>query len=146
MAALMTEAKSSIQIAEAPNFTRKRRSQRIHIAIPIVAQMKNENLLLEEITKTVRVSAHGCLIHLKAQLERGQQILLINPATTESVTCIVSFLGKCDGESTEVGLEFAQAFPLCWRIHFPPEDWNSEDRKLPDAIRVPPPSGSCPGR
>jgi hypothetical protein len=65
----------------------------------------------------------------------GRQVFLVNPATREEMACTVNFLGKKDGEPTEVGLEFVQPAPFFWRIHFPPEDWNPEDRKLPSPTR-----------
>jgi hypothetical protein len=102
--------------------------------MPVIVRAKIGNLLLEEAAKTLRVNAHGCLIYLTAQLERGQEASLVNPATQEQVTCTVNFLGRKDGEQMEVGLEFMQPSPFFWRIHFPPEDWNPEDRKLPTAV------------
>jgi hypothetical protein len=71
---------------------------------------------------------------LTTELELGQKACLLNPVTREEVTCTVNFVGKKEGEQMEVGLEFNQPSPLFWRIHFPPEDWNPDDRKLPGAV------------
>jgi len=127
----MTETKSSIEVTEGGTATRKRRSKRIHIAMPVIVRATSGNLPLEEATKTLRVNAHGCLICLTSRLALGQQVSLVNPATREEVACKVNFVGKEEREATEVGLEFTYPSPLFWRIHFPPEDWNPEDRKLP---------------
>jgi len=118
----------------------KRRSKRIHIAIPVIVRFENGKAPIEERTRTVRVNAHGCSVRLMAPLETAQRVSLFNSATEEEVVCTVNFLGKKTGEPTEVGLEFAQPSPLFWRIHFPPEGWNPEDRKLPTTAA----SLSCP--
>jgi len=80
----------------------KRRSKRIHIAIPVVVRAKIADRPIEEPTTTLRVNAHGCLVYLSVQ--------------------------------PEVGLEFRQPSPFFWQMHFPPEDWNTDERKLPTAI------------
>jgi hypothetical protein len=132
------ETKSPADGAEAAAYARKRRSKRIHIATPVIVSAKSGSLSLQEPTTTLQVNAHGCLVILTAPLQAGQQVTLANPATNERTECTVSFVGKKDGMATEIGLEFSQPSPFFWRIHFPPEDWNPEDRKLPSA--VPPPS------
>jgi hypothetical protein len=130
----MTETKASIEGSEAGTAIGKRRSSRIYIAMPVLFRAQIGNVLLEETTKTLRVNAHGCLIHLTALVERGQEASVVNLATQEQVTCKVNFLDKKEGDQTEVGLEFTQPSPLFWHIHFPPEDWNPGDRKLPTAV------------
>ena len=134
LAIRMTETKSTIEVAEGGIATRKRRSKRIHIAMPVVVRATNGDRPIEEATKTLRVNAHGCLLYLATNVQMGRQVFLVNPATREEIACTVNFLGKKDGEATEVGLEFIQPAPFFWRIHFPPEDWNPEDRKLPAAV------------
>ena len=131
LAIRMTETKSTIEVAEGGIATRKRRSKRIHIAMPVIVRATNGDRPLEEATKTLRVNANGCLLYLITTLQMGRQVFLVNPSTREEIACTVNFLGKKDGEPTEVGLEFIHPAPFFWRIHFPPEDWNPEDRKLP---------------
>jgi hypothetical protein len=131
----MMDTKSQIEVAEGGITTRKRRSKRIHIAMPVIVRANNGERPIEEVTKTLRVNAHGCLLYLITTLQMGRQVFLVNPATREEIACTVNFLGKKDGEATEVGLEFIQPAPFFWRIHFPPEDWNPEDRKLPSPTR-----------
>lgn len=127
----MMDTKSQIEVAEGGIPTRKRRSKRIHIAMPVTVRATNGERPIEEATKTLRVNAHGCLLFLATDVQMGRQVFLVNPATREEIACTVNFLGKKDGEATEVGLEFVHPAPFFWRIHFPPEDWNPEDRKLP---------------
>ena len=131
LAIRMTETKSQLEVVEGGITARKRRSKRIHIAMPVIVRATSGDRPLEEATKTLRVNAHGCLLCLITTLQMGHQVFLVNPATREEVACTVNFLGKKDGEATEVGLEFIHPSPFFWRIHFPPEDWNPEDRKLP---------------
>jgi hypothetical protein len=132
----MTETKSTEESPELHTGARRRRSKRIHIAIPVVVRATSEALPVNESTRTLLVNAHGCLVTLAARLETGQQVYLVNPATKEEALCTVTFLGKKEGEAAEVGLEFKQPSPFFWRIHFPPEDWNPEDRKLPQSASV----------
>ena len=112
----------------------KRRSKRIHIAIPVVVRAKIADRPIEEPTATLRVNAHGCLVYLSFQPEAGQEVCLVNPVTQEQAVCTVNFVAKRDARQTEVGLEFKQPSPFFWQMHFPPEDWNPEERKLPTAV------------
>jgi hypothetical protein len=118
----------------------KRRSQRIHLTMPVVVRGKIGATRFEERTNTVTVNAHGCMLHLKAQVTRGQEVSIVNPVTIEEVPCVVIFLGKKDGDKLEVGIEFSEPSALFWRVNFPPEDWNPEERKRPaSSIRPPSP-------
>jgi hypothetical protein len=112
----------------------KRRSKRIHIAIPVVVRAKIAGRPIEEPTTTLRVNAHGCLVYLSVQPEAGQEVCLVNPVTQEQAVCTVNFVAKRDATQTEVGLEFREPSPFFWQMHFPPEDWNPEERKLPTAV------------
>jgi hypothetical protein len=75
-----------------------------------------------------------CYEHLSVQPEAGQEVCLVNTVTQEQVECTVNFVAKRDARQTEVGLEFKQPSPFFWQMHFPPEDWNPDERKLPTAI------------
>jgi hypothetical protein len=112
----------------------KRRSKRIHIAIPVVVRAKIADRSIEEPTTTLRVNAHGCLVYLSVQPEVGQEVSLVNTVTQEQAECTVNFVAKRDAAQTEVGLEFTQPSPFFWQMHFPPEDWNPDERKLPTAV------------
>ena len=129
----MTDLKPPVE-APTAGAAAKRRSKRIHIAIPVVVRAKIAGRPIEEPATTVRVNAHGCLVHLNFQPEVGQGVSLVNTVTREQVICTVNFVARRDAAKTEVGLEFTQASPFFWQMHFPPEDWNPEERKLPTAI------------
>jgi hypothetical protein len=144
----MAETKPLAHSAATEGSSERRRTQRVQIAMPVIVRCKEGKHPFDEKTQTVSVNANGCLIRLQATVVRGQQVSLINPNTTEELPCAVIFLGKKDGGKTEVGLEFAEASPLFWRISFPPEDWDPSERKrattpsqLPGAPRRPNPPG-----
>ena len=109
----------------------RRRTQRVQIAMPVIVRNKEAKAGFEEKTHTVSVNANGCLVKLQAQVSRTQRVFLVNPQTTEELPCTVMFIGKKDGGKFEVGLEFAEASPIFWRISFPPEDWDPAERKRP---------------
>ena len=114
----------------------RRRTQRVQIAMPVIVRSRDAKPPFEEKAHTVSVNANGCLVKVQAPLLRAQKILIVNPNTTEELPCTVMFVGKKDGGKTEVGLEFAEASPLFWRISFPPEDWDPSERKRPTTAGV----------
>lgn len=117
---------------------RRRRSQRVQIAIPVLVRGKSGSQPFDETAQTVLVSAHGCMVRLSATVVRAQPILIVNAKTAEEMPCEVAFVGKKDAEGkADVGISFAELAPLFWKISFPPEDWNLSERKLPGAPRQP---------
>jgi hypothetical protein len=126
-----------------------RRTQRVQISMPVMVRGHK----FQENTSTVAVNAHGCLVLLKAIVQKDQEIFLINPKTAEELPGRVVSLGKPEEGKTPVAVEFAEASPLFWRINFPPEDWfTSAERKRPGASgNAPrpgqnPPASTAPGR
>jgi hypothetical protein len=109
----------------------KRRSRRVQITMPVAVRWKRAAESMEERGLTVAVSAHGCMLHVAAKLERGEQVTIVNIATSEQQLCTVTFLGPTDSGKAETGLEFLEPCPQFWRMHFPPDDWDPADRKLP---------------
>jgi PilZ domain len=110
-------------------YAEKRRTQRVRIAMPVIIRGKHGNQSFEEATATVSVSAHGCMVHLDAQVGRAQHLTIVNKNTMEELLCRVSYLGQGERGRQEVGLEFAEVAPRFWKIAFPPDDWNPADRK-----------------
>jgi len=125
----MTDAKSAAPNPAGDGASERRRTHRIQISMPIIVRGKSGNLAFEEKTKTASVNANGCMVHLEAGVLRMQPVSIVNPKTAEELPCTVTFIGQQEGTKTEVGLEFAEASPLFWRIAFPPEDWNPAERK-----------------
>jgi PilZ domain len=130
------------------NGPERRRSHRVQISMPIMVRGQGAKKFQEE-TRTISVSAHGCLLRLATAVDRLQEISIINPKTAEELPCTVTFVGQKEGDTAEVGVEFAEASPLFWRIAFPPENWDPSERKRPNlsAHRPPPPApGAQPQR
>jgi hypothetical protein len=118
----------------------QRRTQRVQIAMPIRVSGSTRGIPFDELTETVTVSAHGCLVHLKAAIVQLQELLIVNPATQQQVHGSVVFIGE-ESHPPEIGIEFAAPSPLFWGITFPPENWNPAERKLPtNAARQPAPA------
>jgi hypothetical protein len=115
------------------DYRERRRSQRVQLTIPVIVRGKTRGAEFEEHTSTVSVSANGCLLQLRRPVERGQDVHLVNPQTTEELPCRVVYSGTREKGKSEVGLEFIEASPLFWRVAFPPADWDPKDRKLPPA-------------
>jgi len=108
--------------------TPARRTQRVQISMPLLVRGKG----FQEVTSTVAVNAHGCLVLLKASVSRDQQISLINPKTAEELPGKVVSFGKPEEGKVPVGVEFIEPSPLFWQINFPPDDWlTSAERKRP---------------
>ena len=120
-----TPAASSDQAAD------RRRSMRVHLAMPIIVRGTAGTSAFQEQTQTVIVSAHGCMLRLRAKVRRGQEVSIVNPRTAEELTCTVISLAETEPGKMEVGLQFTEPSPLFWRIAFPPEDWDPSERKLP---------------
>jgi hypothetical protein len=111
----------------------RRRSHRVQIAMGLLVRGASGAVNFQEETKTISVSAHGCMVHLAAKVARGQQITIINKKTAEELGCTVTYLGQTDGAKAEVGIEFTEASPVFWRIAFPPENWDPSERKRASA-------------
>lgn len=127
----MTNGKdSSVPSAAGQNYTKLRRTQRVHILMSVIVRGTNDGQPFVEETKTMTVNAHGCLLTMGTVVKRGQRVSIVNPKTAEEVLCSVVYVSENKGGKAEVGLEFTEASPLFWRIGFPPEDWiDSTDRK-----------------
>ena len=129
---------TSTAASDRDNSAQRRRSQRVQIAIPVLVRGKSGGQSFEEAAQTILVSAHGCMVRLAATVARAQPISIVNAKTAEEMPCEVAFAGKKDAEGkTDVGIKFAEPAPLFWKITFPPEDWNPNERKLPDAPKAP---------
>jgi hypothetical protein len=66
------------------------------------------------------VSAHGGLVGLSANLEKGTTIVVTNRSTQEQQEARIVFVGPAHGGKCKVGFEFVDAATSFWRVHFPP--------------------------
>jgi hypothetical protein len=117
--------------ATLPGMKSRRRTQRVQIAMPVMISGGEDIYAFSQLTKTVTVSAHGCLVHLDALVFRSQELLIANPGTLQQVRGTIAYLGENVPKAREVGIEFLEPSPQFWGITFPPEDWDASERKLP---------------
>jgi hypothetical protein len=117
---------------EGKTYAEPRRTQRVRIGMSVEIR-STEAELFQEKTKTITVNANGCLVLLAAKVKRGQKLVISNPQTLEELACSVTFQGDYNSGKSEVGLEFSEPAPKFWRIAFPPNDWDPNERKRASA-------------
>ena len=109
----------------------RRRSQRVLMTIPVrVSGQNGVGLPFEEETHTRAISAHGGLILLSTQVNRGQRLTLLNVQTKAALECVVAHIDRHQGGHPQVGVEFLLPNPVFWHVAFPPKDWTP---RHPDA-------------
>ena len=133
----MAEMKGSMPGTFGEGAVDRRRSHRVHIAMPVLVRGQKGTQPFEENTVTISVNAHGCMVRLTTPVTRNQGVSIINTKTAEELPCTVTFLGPKEGGRMEVGIEFAEPSPVFWRIAFPPEDWDPAERKRPSTSQPP---------
>ena len=136
----MTQRDSNIAISAGSGPDRKgpapsspaRRSSRVKIDMPveIIGQTTAGNAFRED-TRTTAVNAHGALVLLTTPNEINPSMAMVNKKTNAKAQCRVVYRKRIEGGKTELGLEFVDPQPRFWGIAFPPEDWNSAERKKP---------------
>ncbi len=125
----MSKVTESTNESEGKSFAAPRRSQRVRIAMSVLVCGADSGKVFEEKTKTITVSANGCLVLLAKSVARGQALKLVNAQTQEELACKVTFHGESREGKSEVAVEFAETAPKFWRIAFPPVDWDPNERK-----------------
>jgi len=106
----------------------RRKNHRVQIAIGVVIKGQGSRPF-EESTQTVVVNLNGCLVRMKTMVARNQELSITNASTEESAPVRVSYIGRKDGDKTEIGLGFTKPAPKFWRISFPPEHQDPTERK-----------------
>jgi len=100
-----------------------RRSKRLPLHVPVFIYGRGPaNKPFRDVTETILVNLHGGLLTLRAPVERGQTILLVNNATQQSRACRAVYIGPERDGRREVGFEFLRPTPNFWKIHFPPDN------------------------
>jgi hypothetical protein len=69
------------------------------------------------------VNAHGGLLELSLRVNKGQEMLLTNPAMDVQESCRVVGLRTSEDAYYAVAFEFENPCPQFWPISFPPADW-----------------------
>lgn len=122
-----------------------KRNQRLYLQLPVAVYTlspdkkpdkkadKKPELLLEKARSAV-IYPSGCVLHLGAAVELGQELLLVNPQNNVQAACRVAGFeseSKKNGVQPLVRLEFTQLVPKFWGVMFPPEHGDPAERKLP---------------
>ena len=104
--------------------TKKRRSQRLPLSVPVVAyKLSKVGRHFFEGAYTLVVSAHGALISVATGVTTDQKLVLKHALCGEEQECRVISVQRKPSGATEVGIEFRQPAPGFWGIAFPPGDW-----------------------
>ena len=109
------------------------RNQKMALSLPVVITHPSG----KEDTRTVFVLSRGAVVFLSAPVQSGLQVNLKNPNNGKSSDCRVVGIERGPDGVNQVELEFMQPMPGFWPVHFPPEDWNPDDRKRPLASQTP---------
>lgn len=109
------------------DYAAKRRSQRILLDIPLIVRGEQlDQTLFHEETFTVTVNAHGALVMLAARIRLGQELVLVNPETSEERQARVAYIGPDRAGLCQVGVEFPRPSPEFWPVAAPPADWHAQ--------------------
>jgi len=102
----------------------RRKSQRASLQIEVsVSGYNDRGARFTEDTETVVISSFGGSVILRAQVHKGQRLVLFNPKTKVEVECLVATIeGK--GAESLIGLAFKVPNQPFWPIHFPPAGWS----------------------
>jgi hypothetical protein len=111
----------------AKDFTPAKRTQRVHIAIPVSV---SEGPLQED-TNTLVVNARGALVSLRMRVTLGARLSVIHKKSGVKIQCSVVSRQEVKDGATQVGIAFDEPSPRYWGLAFPPEDWRQGDRKSP---------------
>jgi hypothetical protein len=98
-----------------------RRSKRLKLVVPVeVIAVEGESEPFREAAEMLSVNAHGGLLKLAANVQKGQKLRLVNRRTTEQQECLVVNVGSANGGKRHVGIEFVTPASNFWQISFPP--------------------------
>lgn len=94
-----------------------RSSARISIRIPVMAYgWSREEISFHENTATLLVNASGGLITLKAKVNVGDTIFVVNQSTQAEQECRVAYVGPEFEGKLRVGFAFKHQAPSFWKI------------------------------
>ena len=76
---------------------------------------------------SVIVSDRGALLIMTTAVPVGEKLLVTNKATETEQECRVANVGRRDGPSIEIAVEFTAVAPQFWRITAPPRRASSAE-------------------
>jgi hypothetical protein len=95
-----------------------RRSRRFPLRIPVVVYGRTpDNQPFRDHTFTINVDAHGARISVAAELDKGQEILVVNSFTQEERECRVVHVGAKQGGRRKIGIEFVKPSGNFWHVY-----------------------------
>lgn len=107
-----------------PSEAGRRRSARVLVSVPVMVHGANAiGKEFDEEARTLVVNAHGALLAMSEAVKSGQPLTLTNKMTKQVIDTRVVYVGKPQGDKSQVGIEFAKPAPSFWQIDFPPDDW-----------------------
>lgn len=97
-----------------------RRSKRLGLLFPVHVYGTNASgESFHELTEVVSVSAHGALLALGANVQKGQNLLVENKGTRKQQEFRVVYVGPVRQGKWRVGIEFVHGPADFWGIYFP---------------------------
>jgi hypothetical protein len=99
-----------------------RRSKRLGLSVAVQVYGRNAfGEAFREFAQVVSVSAHGGLLALAANVQKGQTILVVNRNTSEEQESRVVHVARApQGGKWRVGIEFLHTADGFWKVYFPP--------------------------
>jgi hypothetical protein len=104
----------------------RRRSERVvlRVALQLSAKMPDGKRISIEAHSLV-VNAHGGLLDIGMEMQRGQQLILSNPRTDKVASGKVVRAQQSEDGRFSVAFEFEFPAPSFWPVVFPPTDWSA---------------------
>ena len=105
-----------------PQGAERRRSARVHLAIPVEVEWTGENQApVHEHAQTEVLNAYGGLLRMKPRFPIPLQIHLTNPRTSQSTWArVVGFREPKPRGLLGVAVEFTVPSQTFWGLNFPP--------------------------
>jgi len=92
--------------------------------IPLIVRIKTASgAQIEQEGQTFAVNVQGGLLILPVEVDAGQAIVLMNPATQKEERGKVVRVERAAEGALKVAFAFDQASPHFWAIAHPPDDW-----------------------
>jgi len=100
------------------NLTQRRSSRFLASVLVRARGVNTAGRKFRENSRSVVISMHGGLIYIRAAVQLGAEMVLVNPATEEEQECRVVYLGDSSDKGTRVGVEFLSPSPHFWGVEF----------------------------
>lgn len=110
-------------------YDKKRRSDRIQIAIPLrVRGMSTQTKFFDEETETTWLSKYGLMTRLRNLVDLEMEVHVTNLTNSVAGTFRVVWVNRRGHEGFhDIGLELSEAEGDLWGIHFPPWEQEGEE-------------------